>query len=239
MQTIPILMYHNIGIPPKNAKLSNLYVHPRAFSTQMLMLKLLGYQCLSMSAAMPYLRGEKTGRVMALTFDDGYADTFDIALPILKKHGFSATSYFVSQLIGKYNKWDAAALKIKKNLMSIEQVVTWHRSGMEVGAHSQFHPRLTKCSHNRLISEIAGSKDDLESIIQAKVSQFCYPYGDYDDHITEIIHREGFDAATTTQRGRAQTGDDPYKLRRVLISKRTLPHLFMLKLFSRYEDKRG
>ena len=107
-----------------------------------------------MSAAMPYLRGEKQGRVAIITFDDGYVDTLENGLPILQKNGFSATCYFISQRKGQYNDWDAAALNVRKPLMSDEQVLAWHAAGMEVGAHSRTHPRLTGCTDAELQDEI-------------------------------------------------------------------------------------
>lgn len=239
MPVIPILMYHNIDSPPQGAKLRNLYVRKEAFARQMLLLRFLGYQGLSMSAAMPYLSGEKRGRVVVLTFDDGYVDTLENALPILKKNGFSATCYFISQRSGQYNDWDAAALNVRKPLMNDEQVRTWHAAGMEVGAHSRTHPRLTSCTDAELINEIVGSKVDLETLTGGTVSQFCYPYGDLDERVSTAVKQAGFAAATTTQRGRACAGDDPMLFRRVLVSGSTLPHLFLMKLLSRYEDKRG
>lgn len=239
MPIIPILMYHNIGVPPQGARLRNLYVRVGAFARQMFMLKLLGYKGLSMSAAMPYLRGEKRGRVVVITFDDGYVDTLEQALPILQKHGFSATCYVISQRTGQYNEWDAASLNVRKSLMNDEQVRAWHAAGMEVGAHSRTHPRLTGCTDAELQDEIAGSKADLETLIGKPVTQFCYPYGDLDERVVAATRQAGFEAATTVQRGRARAGDDAMLLRRVLVSGSTFPHLFILKLLGNYEDKRG
>lgn len=239
MNTIPILMYHNIGEPPEGAKLRSLYVRTGAFGRQMWLLKLLGYRGISMSEAMPYLRGEKTGKVVAITFDDGYLDTLEQALPILNTFGFSATCYFVSGRLGGFNDWDAAALNVNKQLMTKEQMLAWHAAGMEVGAHSRTHPRLTRCSDAQLAEELAGSKVDLEALTGASVTQFCYPYGDLDNRVAEAARKAGFSAATTVQRGRAQPGDDVMLLRRILVSgSNTLIHL-LLKLFTRYEDKRG
>jgi len=232
-------MYHNIGVPPEGAKLRNLYVRKSAFARQMWMLRMLGYQGLSMSAAMPYLRGEKQGRVAVITFDDGYVDTLEDALPILQKNNFSATCYFISQRTGQYNEWDATQLNVRKTLMSDAQVRTWHAAGMEVGAHSRTHPRLTSCTDNELNNEIAGSKVDLEKLIGQAVTQFCYPYGDLDERVVSTTREAGYDAATTVQRGRARAGDDPMLFRRVLVSGSTFPHLFLLKLLGNYEDKRG
>lgn len=232
-------MYHNIDNPPQGARLRNLYVRTGAFSRQMFLLKLLGYQGLSMSAAMPYLRGEKQGRVAAITFDDGYVDTLEHALPILKKNNFSATCYVISQRMGQHNDWDAAALNARKPLMNAAQVRAWHAAGMEVGAHSRTHPHLPTCSDAQLQDEIAGSKADLEALTGNAVTQFCYPYGDLDKRVAAAVRQAGFEAATTTRRGRVQPGDDPLLLRRILVSGSTLPHLFMLKLLGNYEDKRG
>lgn len=232
-------MYHNIGVPPQGARLRNLYVRTGAFARQMFILRLLGYRGLSMSAAMPYLRGEKQGRVAVITFDDGYVDTLEQALPILQKHGFSATCYFISQRTGQYNEWDAASLNVRKSLMNDGQIRAWHAAGMEVGAHSRTHPRLTGCTDAELQEEIAGSKTDLEKLLGKPVTQFCYPYGDLDQRVVAATRHAGFDAATTTQRGRARAGDDAMLLRRVLVSGSTFPHLFILKLLGNYEDKRG
>jgi peptidoglycan/xylan/chitin deacetylase (PgdA/CDA1 family) len=238
MKTIPILMYHNIGVPPEGANLRNLYVRAGAFGRQMLLLKLLGYKGLSMSAAMPYLIGEKSGRVAVITFDDGYLDTLEQALPILNTFGFSATCYVVSGRTGESNDWDAAALNVRKQLMTAEQVKAWQAAGMEVGAHSRTHPHLPVCSDEELQSEIAGSKADLETLTGKPVTQFCYPYGDLDARVAEAVRNAGYSAATTTQRGRARPGDDPVLLRRILVSGSNMLHLFLLKLLTAYEDKR-
>lgn len=239
MPTIPILMYHNIGQPSKQARLKGLYVSSSAFARQMFLLRLFGYQGLSMSAAMPYLRGEKSGRVAAITFDDGYVDTLQNALPILLKNGFSATCYVVSKRLGQYNDWDASSLNIQKPLMTTEQVLAWHAAGMEVGAHTRTHPRLSDCDDTQLFDEISGSKTDLETLTGGAVKQFCYPYGELNERVIAAVDQAGFWGATTTQRGRAKVGDNHLLLKRILVSGSTLPHLFLLKLLSQYEDRRG
>jgi peptidoglycan/xylan/chitin deacetylase (PgdA/CDA1 family) len=232
-------MYHNIDHPPAGAKLRALYVRPFSFAWQMFLLRLLGFKGVSMSAAMPYLRGEKSGKIAVITFDDGYVDTLHNALPILLKHRFTATCYVISQRMGQFNDWDAAALNVKKPLMTAAQVCEWKAVGMEVGAHSRTHPRLTQCDDSQLEAEIAGSKADLEALTGQAVTQFCYPYGDLDLRVSTAVQQAQFDAATTTQRGRALTGDNYMILKRILVSGSTLPHLFLLKLLTGYEDKRG
>jgi len=239
MYQIPILMYHNIGTPPAGAKLRSLYVRERVFARQMALLSLLGIKGLSMSAAMPYLAGRKTGRVAVITFDDGYLDTVEAAMPILQKYGFSATCYAVSSLEQKYNYWDAANLGVEKPLMSAEQLKKWVDGGMELGAHSRTHPFLTRCNDQQLIDETSGCKNDLESIVGTPVTQFCYPSGDVDDRVAEAVKNAGFAAATTTRRGRAEVGGDLFQLPRVLVAGHNPLYLFPIKLFTSYEDRRG
>ena len=104
---IPILMYHQIDVPPpRGTPLRGLVVAPRAFDWQMAMLKALGLQGLSMQDLEPYLDGRKQGRVVGITFDDGYLNNHDHALPILRRYGHTATCYAVSHLIGRTDLWD-------------------------------------------------------------------------------------------------------------------------------------
>ena len=89
---LPILMYHNIARAPRDLRVyRSLFVSPAAFARQMWLLRRFGYTGLSMSAAMPYLQGERSGRIAIITLDDGYVDNLDSALPVLQRYGFSAT----------------------------------------------------------------------------------------------------------------------------------------------------
>ena len=69
---IPILMYHSIESMPKSTVMRSLHVLPRQFKFQMWMLKMLGYKGLSLKKLKPYLDGDKFGKVVGITFDDGY-----------------------------------------------------------------------------------------------------------------------------------------------------------------------
>lgn len=236
---VPILMYHNVADPPRATSNPTLYVRPAQFARHLRLLRALGYRGVSMAGAMPYLRGERTGRVAVLTFDDGYADNVENALPLLKRHGFEGTCYVASGAIGRYNVWDAELLGVRKPTMTAAQLREWHDAGMEVGAHTRSHPRLSRCSDAEIAREVAGSRRDLEDRLGAAVAQFCYPYGDYDRRVVRAVRDAGFDAATTLRRGRARPGDDPYQLRRVVVRGTDALHLVLLKLLTPYEDRRG
>src|SRR5690606_1038651 len=106
---IPILMYHQIGKPaPRGTPYRGLTVHPSDFRRQMAWLRRFGYRGLSMRDLMPYIRGERRGKVVGITFDDGYRNVFQNALPVLRDQDFTATNYFVARQLDGSNTWDEA-----------------------------------------------------------------------------------------------------------------------------------
>lgn len=113
------------------------------------------------------------------------------------------------------------------------------RGGMEVGAHTRTHPRLTQCDDTRMHNEIGGSKRELEDRLGIPISQFCYPYGDVDERTAHAVRQAGFAAATTTHRGRAMAGTDPWRLPRIQVARHYLLPQFAMKAFPAYEDRRG
>ena len=130
---IPILMYHSIEAMPKSTVMLSLHVPPKRFRIQMWLLNILGYKGLSMRELTPYLEGEKTGKVVGITFDDGYQNNLINAAPILKKYNFSATCYLVSQRIGTSNTWDLDKGITQRRLMTQSEVQEWLNFGLDIG----------------------------------------------------------------------------------------------------------
>lgn len=236
---IPILMYHQIAqAPARGAAFRSLYVAPADFARQMAFLRLLGYCGLSMSALLPYLRGERSGKVVGITFDDGYLNNLSHALPVLRRHGFSSTCYAVSQQLGKTNEWDREVGIAPTALMDGAQLRQWLAGGQEVGAHTRHHARLTQLDAASAGDEIAGSKSELESLLDTPVRHFCYPYGDYGAEHVAMARAAGFASVTTTRRGRVAAGEDLLQLPRVPVMRATSLPLLWLKVATGYEDRR-
>ena len=234
---IPILTYHHTQVaPPKGSPMRSLWVTPEAFASQMRWLHRLGYQGLGMTSLMPYLTGEKSGKVVGITLDDGYLSNLQHALPVLKRYGFSATCYVVSGRMGQTNQWDAALGLRQMPLMTSNDIQTWVQQGMEIGSHTVSHPDLTQLSLPAVRQEMLQSKHDLENTVQQTVTQFCYPYGQFLPAHEALVVEVGFAAATTTCRGRANVHDRMTALPRVPVVRSTHSIQFLLKVLSGYED---
>ncbi len=238
MAKIPILMYHSIQAVSKSTVMRSLHVSPKRFRFQMWLLKIMGYKGLSLRELKPYLDGKRKDKVVGISFDDGYKNNLLNAMPILKKHNFTATCYIVSKRIGLTNIWDESQGITQNQLMSINEIKQWLSNGMDIGAHSQTHPNLEKISISDAIDEIKNSKEDLESIFNIKILDFCYPYGRMNDEVCELVKSAGYESGITMIRGRAGLSANQMKLPRIPITHHTLPHLFLLKVLTNYEDKR-
>jgi len=187
----PILMYHYVrSVDPGSDPLGyELSVTPDDFNSQMAWLHEQGYIGVRMDGITRCLRGEAPcpAKAIALTFDDGYADAYTDALPVLKRHGLIATFYIVTNFIGQ------------PGYMTWEQVAELRDAGMEIVAHTVSHPDLTTLDWETASFEIAQSKTDLEQHLKINVTSFCYPTGLYNAGIEEQVRAAGYLNATTTR----------------------------------------
>ena len=204
----------------------------------MALLQTLGYRGLSMTALMPYLLGERTGKVFGITFDDGYQNNLTHALPVLQWYGFSSTCYVVSGLLGETNVWDAEQGIPPSKLMTGAHLRQWIAGRQEVGAHTRHHVHLNTLDAAAANAEIVNCKMELEHITSTAVSHFCYPYGEFSPEHVVMVRRADYQTATTTRRGRSQTGDRLLELPRVPVLRATTRPLLWWKLVSQYEDRR-
>ncbi|MCY7371703.1 MAG: polysaccharide deacetylase family protein [Polaromonas sp.] len=233
-------MYHQIAEPPpKGAPYRSLYVSPEAFARQLDLFRKMGYTGLSMGNLLPYLRGEKRGKVVGITFDDGYQNNLTQALPILQRHGFSSTCYAVGGLLGQTNLWDKDAGIAQVPLMDPQGLQRWVQGGQEVGAHTFKHINLLAEADAVCRSDIAQCKDVLEAATGVKQAHFCYPYGRYRRIHTVMAREAGYQTATTTRRGRYRGEADLLQLPRITVARSTTLLALWLKIVTPYEDYRG
>ena len=236
---IPILMYHQIDEPPlKGTPYRGLTVAPADFQRQMRWLRRLGWRGLSMRDLMPYLRGERSGKVVGITFDDGYRNVYEHALPVLSECDFTATTYFVARQIDGSNVWDLGKGIPASPLMSVPEMRDWVRAGHEAGSHTLDHPDLPRLSPELAAYQIRQSRLELEQSVGEAVHAFCYPYGHESAVLRDQVQQAGYHNATTTERGLALPSDSLYALPRVTISRSTHLLRFLQKCLTRLEHRK-
>lgn len=200
--TAPILMYHRFGYGQ-----GSLFVTPKNFERQMAYLKTHGYRVVSL--------GELTGRIrsrdrlsrkmIAITIDDGYRDSYTYAYPVLKKYNFPATIFLVANAINR-----------DKEFMSWEEIMSMLPDKIEAGAHTKNHAYLPSITDDEVLwDEIAGAKKLIEKNTGASVPHLCYPTGGFTEKVKHLAREAGYEAAFTTNRGVTGIYQDLYELKRV------------------------
>lgn len=190
---VPILYYHYIRINPipTDRVGFSLSTTPAMFRAQMQYLANHGFHVISLHQAVVAIRNHSglPSHSVVLTFDDGYADFFSTAIPVLRSHGFTATSFVISGRMG----WGG--------YMSASQVVAADGMGFTIGAHTVDHVALAAQPPSRAAWEIKQSKLTLEGLLGHPVLDFAYPYGSFNAYDEAQAKSDGFEAAASTMYG--------------------------------------
>lgn len=196
-----VLMYHALGRPGEPP---SRYVLPRRrFALQMAWLKWRGYHVLSLEE---FLRDRteyrlSPSRSVILTFDDGYADNGTLAYPVLRRYGFPATIFLVSEMMGGTNSWDREGELVDRPLLSWSDVQEMLQGDIRFGAHTRRHVPLTLVSLSRVKEEVEGSQADLERRLGIPIFAFAYPNGEFNPVIQKVVERAGFLGACSCHPG--------------------------------------
>ncbi|RPJ59381.1 MAG: polysaccharide deacetylase family protein [Acidobacteria bacterium] len=207
-----ILTYHSLDNTGSVISLA-----PETFARQMRFLKANGYRVVTLH---DLCESWKTGaglssRTIALTFDDGYANLMETALPVLEECGFRATIFVVAGYVGAHNNWASQPSTVPLlRLLGWRDLRELSHTGFEIAGHTWTHPALAGISKEALAREIGGSKDLIEQRIGTPVRSFAYPYGVVDAAARDSVASH-YLAACTTQMGEVSAEDDRYTLKRI------------------------
>jgi peptidoglycan/xylan/chitin deacetylase (PgdA/CDA1 family) len=208
---VPILMYHYVSTPPEgsNAIRQDLSVPPHRFEEHLFYLHEAGYTSISLDDLCQSLQ---TGQALpekpiVITFDDGYRDIYTQAFPLLRKYGFTATVFLITDVIDQrhpeYLTWD--------------QVTEMDTAGMRMEAHSRTHPDLRGRSTEYLIGQLAGAKEAIEAHTQRPVRFFCYPAGKYDEQVIQVLRSAHYWGAVTTNFGAEHHAERMFEMPRIRV----------------------
>ena len=210
-QTVPILCYHRFG-----ANRSAMTITAQAFEAQMDYLADNGYRVISLAQLATFLEGKQPlpKKTVAITIDDGYRATYQIAYPILKKYNFPATVYLYTDFVGA------------ADALTWPQMQEMVRSGLiEIQPHSKTHSNLTVKlpgeTDAKYVERIRREVDGPVSVIKERLAaasfSYAYPYGDVNDTVVDLLGRQGVQYGVTVTAGGNGFFASRYMLRRTMV----------------------
>lgn len=212
---VPVLMYHKLGPRPRGVRLKGLYVGEALFRRQLDEWSGAGFGTGSV-VEVGVQNGNAAKRV-ALTFDDGFENVLRCGLEPMRQHGFTAIQFLVADLLGKTNEWEQREGEVAEQLMDPAQIGEWLGAGHEIGAHTCTHPHLTQVPPVRAREEIFASRKKIEDLFGRPVRHFCYPYGDWNPAVRDLVIEAGYETAVTTEAGVNLAGADRFTLKRFTV----------------------
>jgi peptidoglycan/xylan/chitin deacetylase (PgdA/CDA1 family) len=196
-----ILMYHGVAVVDEDP--NQLCVSPSRFAEQMAWLARRGLRGVGIGTLVEAMRAGRQRGLVGLTFDDGYLNVLEIALPELRRHGFGATAYIISDRLGATNEWDEGPTW---PLMTGDQVRELAAAGIEIGSHAATHMRLAGASPEQLTAEVAGSRASLAALLGTEVRGFAYPYGSMDAAARQAVRDAGYEHACAVEASKPEIG---------------------------------
>jgi peptidoglycan/xylan/chitin deacetylase (PgdA/CDA1 family) len=193
-------------------------------------------ECVAFSEIPERMTGEPRSKpIVSVTFDDGYADNHEVALPLLLKWGVPATFFVTVGLVER----DAAVLERFRALLRCAddqwRPMTWSQvrelqdAGMEIGAHTYGHPNLALLPRAQLRTELQRSKSVLEEKTGAEIAAMAYPFGKPRRHVNQQVADTtrdiGFRLAASIVHRRVHPSDSRFQLPRFTVVHDTIEKL--------------
>jgi len=220
---VVVLTYHRINDQLPEGEL---VVHPREFEIQMKFLNFYRkkFQIISMEEMIEYFvassvdnRKRKAVRTKILiTFDDGYRDNYTHAFPILKKHRFPAAVFLTTDYIStEYKKERYKNAPWSMDYLNYGEIKEMKASGIRFGAHTATHPHLREIDLDEAKKEILKSYESVREISGNDNIPFCYPYGEFNEEIKQIVKKCGFSCAFSVAPGINYRNQDLFEIKRI------------------------
>lgn len=215
---LPILMYHRIATEGAE-KTKRWRTHPDDFRRQLEFLRAAGYYSLSFEEWRAALNTRRVlpGKPIVITFDDGYEEFHREVAPLLTEHGFRASVFIVSELVGQVNAWDEG-LGETLSLMDWPEIEQLASEGFEIGSHTRRHLPLVTLDKGRLADDLTRSKRTLEQHLGQPVRSLSYPFGLHDATVESVAGACGYEHAVTTDEWLASWSDSLLALPRLEVA---------------------
>ncbi|QPP10663.1 polysaccharide deacetylase family protein [Streptomyces bathyalis] len=190
-------MYHSVSSCTDDPY--RITVSPYRLDRQLRWLRGRGLSGVSVGELMRARAAGRAAGLVGLTFDDGYTDFVDGALPLLRRHGCTATVFVLPGRLGGENAWDE--LGPRKPLLDAQGIRTAAAEGMEIGSHGMMHTDLTTADDTTVERETKQSREMLADITGTDPEGFCYPYGTVDPRAIKAVRNAGYGYACAIDPG--------------------------------------
>ncbi|RKN38066.1 polysaccharide deacetylase family protein [Streptomyces hoynatensis] len=184
-------MYHSVSYATPDPY--RVTVTPDRLREQLAWLRRRGLRGVSVGELLRAREQGRSARLVGLTFDDGYRDFLDYAVPLLRGHGCTATVFVLPGRLHGSNAWDAEGPR--RRLLNAEGIRAAAAAGMEIGSHGLMHLSLPGLEDAALRHEVAHSRALLREITGGGIAGFCYPYGAVDRRVAEAVRAAGYSYA--------------------------------------------
>ena len=213
-RTLRVLMYHKVNDLPNN----RMSMPVSLFDEQMSHLRELGYQVVDLDAVLDhYTRGAPLpDRAVLITFDDGYRDTLENAMPVLQKYGYGAVIFVPVAYMEDATPLPHESLLVEHGVhnptVDWDEIRELERHGVRIESHGISHKPLAELEIDEAAREIAISKLKLEERLGRPVRAFSYVKGseaDYKPVHPSLVKQAGYDIAFTAVSGANTPQSDP------------------------------
>lgn len=218
---IPILQYHSVSRTSSKA-FRRAVVDPERFAQHMRHIERSGYHALTVSDLTARIKAGAAlrPRTVAITFDGAFADFHTAALPVIERHGLTATLYVPTAYIGATALWLRRQREDRRPLLTAEQLVAAAGLGIEIGALGHTHVALDVLNKAVVRTELARSREVLDSL-HLRPRSLAFPYGHTTRAVRALVVEAGFSSACGVRHAMSSPRDDPYGLSRVIVEDST------------------
>jgi peptidoglycan/xylan/chitin deacetylase (PgdA/CDA1 family) len=217
----PVILYHKIDAPARDALVRGGYTPVRRFAKQMAHLKKQGFIFYSASELIGYYRshGSFPPRGITITFDDGWRDNYLHAFPVLRELGIKATIFLGPTCIGQVSTRALAPGEGARAHLSRDEILEMSRHGIEFGSHSLNHRLLHELPLQEVKLEVEEAKKQIEALVDKPCTVFAYPAGYFSEATQRVLQDSGHIAAFSTIYG-PTSSLDLYAINRIEILRR-------------------